>query len=102
MTAWPAVDDYDDCPTLWVGTTFTVATEEVFRDPHLLRAEDAVRMFVQLRGHSADGYDIRPAHGAYYAHHRDRAGPLLCALTPRGLAEEIIADLSGVALRDAS
>jgi hypothetical protein len=104
VTARPAVDDG---PTLWVGTSFNVTPRELPRTLPGIRAADAVRLLVQLRGGSADAYDIGPADGAYYAFRTDFRTdsrddrkfkvPLLCALTPRGLADEIMADLSGVA-----
>jgi hypothetical protein len=98
MTAWPAVDDG---PALWTGKSFRVRPRVIRRDPPGIRAADAVRMLVQLRGKSADDYDIGPAGGSLYAYHVDRSGRLLCALDARGLADEILADISGVQLPDA-
>lgn len=94
VTARPAVDDG---PALWTGKSFRVRPKGIpRRDPPGIRAADAVRMLVQLRGHSADDYDIGPAGGSLYAFRVDRSGRLLCALDARGLADEILADISGV------
>ncbi len=92
VNGWPAAAG----PTLWVGTAYSITPRELPRELPGIRAADAVRLMVQLRGGNADGYDIGPADGAIYGYRVDRPGPLLCALTPRGLADEIMADLSGV------
>jgi hypothetical protein len=83
--------------TIWVGESFSVRTAGTPRHhPPGLRAADAVRILVQLRGHDASDYDIGPADGALFAFRVDRSGPLMCALNARGLADEIIADISRV------
>ena len=88
-------DVYD--ATIWVGKSFSVRAEGVPRhQPPSIRAADAVRILVQLRGHDASDYDIGPADGALFAFRVDRSGRLLCALDARGLADEIVADISGV------
>ena len=51
---------------------------------------------VELRGGNADAYDIGAVDDALFAFRVDRKGPLLCAADAPGLADAIMADLSGV------
>lgn len=103
MTGRPAADDHGlGGATLWAGTTFTVTPRESRREPPGIRVADAVRILVQLRGGNADAYDIGPADGTLYAFRVDRSGHLLCALDAPGLADAIMADLSGVPLPGAA
>ena len=94
-------DVYD--ATIWVGQSFSVRTAEI---PRHHPPASGQRTQCGYSSSSAAGTPTPTtsgrADGTLYAFRVDRSGHLLCALDAPGLADAIMADLSGVPLPGAA